>query len=358
MALSKINFTLLEWLSITGLAQCVVILVYMLFRMKSWKDVFLPTTYFILLGLGFFLQFSLRIEDIASEVRYALWFITTGQFAISYLLILQVAHLNKFPALKHFNIFLLIPLSWGVLLLLDRSVSFCKVGMVCEKGLVWLNLASGILGAVCLLALWFSKGLFSDIPSSKNGKERYWLILTLILLNTLLIGTCISYTVGDISLEDTDILKIAFGLGFAYLTSTVLFRIYPSPIETQKKPNALQNLNDQEKEIADKIHKLMIYDKLYHEPSFKRSDLARELKLSEGLVSKVINNAFGKTLPQMLNEYRVEDAKRLLQDPNIAIKTVASEVGFNSLATFNRMFREITGETPSIYRNKQDIQIH
>ena len=40
----------------------------------------------------------------------------------------------------------------------------------------------------------------------------------------------------------------------------------------------------------------------------------------------------------------------MLHNPEIAIQVVAFEVGFNSLASFNRAFREITGKTPSEYR--------
>lgn len=67
-------------------------------------------------------------------------------------------------------------------------------------------------------------------------------------------------------------------------------------------------------------------------------------------MSRVINVAFGKSFPRLLNEFRVDDAKRMLHDPAIAIQVVAAEVGFNSLASFNRAFREITSITPTQYR--------
>ena len=111
-------------------------------------------------------------------------------------------------------------------------------------------------------------------------------------------------------------------------------------------------LSEDEKQIADKVRNLMELDKLYHEPTFSRADLARELGTSENTLSRVINSAFGKSFPRLLNEFRVEDAKRMLRDPAIPIQVLAFEVGFNSLASFNRVFREITGETPSHYRSR------
>ena len=44
--------------------------------------------------------------------------------------------------------------------------------------------------------------------------------------------------------------------------------------------------------------------------------------------------------------------KRLLANPQIRISEIAYEVGFNSLTHFNRMFRKMTGESPTAYREK------
>jgi AraC-like DNA-binding protein len=130
---------------------------------------------------------------------------------------------------------------------------------------------------------------------------------------------------------------------------TTLFRVYPLPVKLNSAANPL-TMTDEERKIADKVRQLLELDKLYHEPSFSRADLAREVGTSENTLSRVINRSFGKSFPRLLNEYRVEDAKRMLLDPNIAIQVLAFEVGFNSLASFNRIFKEVTGETPSQFR--------
>ncbi|MBU6475348.1 MAG: AraC family transcriptional regulator [Alphaproteobacteria bacterium] len=68
----------------------------------------------------------------------------------------------------------------------------------------------------------------------------------------------------------------------------------------------------------------------------------------------MINVAFGKSFPRLLNEFRVDDAKRMLQNHEIPVQVVASEVGFNSLASFNRAFRDVTSLTPTQYRQAHD----
>jgi len=135
-----------------------------------------------------------------------------------------------------------------------------------------------------------------------------------------------------------------------------LFRVYPLPVPLNAASRVRTMLfSDEERKIAEKVQKLMELDKVYHEPEFSRADLAREVGTSENTLSRVINRAFGKSFPKLLNEFRVEDAKRMLHDPAIPIQVLAFEVGFNSLASFNRVFRDVTGETPSEYRSSHKI---
>jgi AraC-like DNA-binding protein len=49
---------------------------------------------------------------------------------------------------------------------------------------------------------------------------------------------------------------------------------------------------------------------------------------------------------------RIEKAKNLLLNPNLRISEIAYEVGFQSLTHFNRVFRKITGQSPTDYRDK------
>jgi AraC-like DNA-binding protein len=142
--------------------------------------------------------------------------------------------------------------------------------------------------------------------------------------------------------------RTVVGIFLAYLAGTSLFRIYPQAVPFRART---EELTDKDRETVEKIRNLIDLQKVYHEPAYNRSDLARELNLSEGAVSRVVNIAYGQTLPQLINERRVEDAKRLLAETDATIKVVAEEVGFNSLASFNRVFKEIAGCNPSDFRH-------
>ncbi|MCM2344066.1 MAG: AraC family transcriptional regulator, partial [Alphaproteobacteria bacterium] len=150
--------------------------------------------------------------------------------------------------------------------------------------------------------------------------------------------------------EQAVLARTFLGLGFVYVAGTSLFRIYPQAVLLIQRQERRAQATPQDHELAAKISDLMAIQKLYQEPDCNRASLARELNVAEGTLSRVINAQFGRTVPQFLNEKRIEDAKQLLADTDAAVKVIASEVGFSSLASFNRVFRDVTGESPSAYR--------
>ena len=70
-------------------------------------------------------------------------------------------------------------------------------------------------------------------------------------------------------------------------------------------------------------------------------------------LSEVINSRLKKNFYDLVNGYRIEQVKKDLSDPaksHLKILSLAFDAGFNSKATFNTLFKESTGQTPSDYR--------
>jgi len=89
--------------------------------------------------------------------------------------------------------------------------------------------------------------------------------------------------------------------------------------------------------------------KLYLDPELTLQSLSAEINISSRTISAVLNREVQKNFHEYLNQYRVEEAKRLLstyRKRNITIAAVAYEAGFNSLATFQRVFKKVAGKTP------------
>lgn len=104
----------------------------------------------------------------------------------------------------------------------------------------------------------------------------------------------------------------------------------------------------------DQLKELMVADSLYMNPVLKVDMLAARLSIPEKGLSNLLNQYAGKNFNDFVNEFRVEEAKKRLTDPryrNFTIAAIALECGFNSLATFQRVFKQTTGITPSQYQN-------
>ncbi|MFD0751954.1 helix-turn-helix domain-containing protein [Mucilaginibacter calamicampi] len=120
-----------------------------------------------------------------------------------------------------------------------------------------------------------------------------------------------------------------------------------------KQPVKTHFKDDEASDYYDQLKKLMIADNLYMNPVLKVDMLAARLSIPEKGLSNLLNQYVGKNFNDFVNEFRVEEAKRKLIDPrygNFTIAAIALECGFNSLATFQRVFKQITGVTPSQYQ--------
>jgi AraC-like DNA-binding protein len=346
MAFDDLQFTIPEILSLIGLAQCVYILVYMAFRAGGWKQAALPFAYFLALGGAFFTDLGQRfIGEITSHYAVLSWLFWFSCPPLSVLLIVQIAHIGKSPRWRDFWVVGLIPLALAVSLGVSRSD---------ETLTEWLAVTGLLAGAGAMLTLWLRRGLFTDLYKEVAGQERYWLVLTLIFLNGAFLALVLA-GMGGLDVESIARSRTILGLGLAYLAGTSLFRLYPQAVQLveRRKIISAEMLNDAERSLAEKIETLLSREKVYQEPAYGRADLARELQAQEAVVSKVINRHFGKSLPQILNERRIEDAKRLLKETKAPVKIIADEVGFSSLTTFNRVFRDMTGTTPVAYRGEK-----
>ncbi len=93
--------------------------------------------------------------------------------------------------------------------------------------------------------------------------------------------------------------------------------------------------------------------KPYRKSTLTLMQLAEELSMSHLYLSQIINLKLNKTYYSFINSYRVEEAKEALADPersDESILSIAFEAGFNSKTTFNKVFKNETGKTPSQYR--------
>jgi len=103
--------------------------------------------------------------------------------------------------------------------------------------------------------------------------------------------------------------------------------------------------------IIGKLKKAMTEKELFKNPNLKVNDLAREIKVSGHQLSQVLNDNIQKNFTLFVNEYRINEACRMLsENTNLTIDAIGDEVGFNSKSTFFATFKKLKGTTPSAYQ--------
>lgn len=78
--------------------------------------------------------------------------------------------------------------------------------------------------------------------------------------------------------------------------------------------------------------------------------VAEHLHLSRFHISRLFNRKLGLSFSEYVNKLRVRESCDLLRDPDKKIADISEEVGFGSIRTYNRAFKEIHGKTPAEYR--------
>ena len=125
-------------------------------------------------------------------------------------------------------------------------------------------------------------------------------------------------------------------------------------IVADKKINAASSISSQ---LADKVIgsllKAMGDDKIFLNPNLNVAILSEHTGITPRIISAVLNQHLQKSFNEFVNGYRVSEFKERILNPdmnNLTIAGIAFECGFNSQATFQRTFKELTGQSPSEFR--------
>ncbi len=202
--------------------------------------------------------------------------------------------------------------------------------------------------------------LCKHAAAHKKGVKSWYnskLLLRLVLLQIFAI--LIIYSIvgieafyPNINIESDRISALLFT--FFFFAFAIALIIYPNetiPNKLSKTQYQLSSLTEtQKKTILDSLLKLLDQEKLFLNPELNLNELAGRLNINASHVSQVINELLDKNFNQLINEYRVAEVKRNILDDKRTLLGIAYDSGFNSKSAFNRLFKEIEGETPSEYK--------
>lgn len=123
----------------------------------------------------------------------------------------------------------------------------------------------------------------------------------------------------------------------------------------ERKTTRTSNMkDDQKQQLLEDTRRVMEETDEYCQQEFTVGSLAKLIGSNERYVSMVINDHYGKSFTELLNDCRIKKAcERLTDDTeyaNLTITAIGQSVGYKSQTTFIKQFRKCTGLTPSVYQ--------
>lgn len=129
-----------------------------------------------------------------------------------------------------------------------------------------------------------------------------------------------------------------------------------SPPEAPDGPLATREptlLPEQAESLRGALARLIETERPHLDPDLSLASLAQQIGATDKTLSALLNETMGTTYTAYVNRLRVDEARQRLADPEHAhysVLAIGLDAGFASKSTFNRVFKETTGQTPSAYR--------
>lgn len=292
----------------------------------------------------------------------ALWFyiksLTKQHFVFKKLYLL---HLLPFMAMviHHAIVFYSLPVGQKVELAISEDFMNCISFPVFLTMIVISPFAYFIWGLILLKRY---NNQLKNYFSKVNDIDLKWLktLLWVSILFYAVTNIAFVFLTSVVSFHDMQLLSFAFStfyvlfLGFYGHRQVNLFASFNPVVELEsiESPKLVENLTVADDLFVSQLLELMNQEKPFLNPDLYLSGLSSMLNKSPEYISGVLNNQLNLNFYDFINNYRVNEFKkvcRLPENKNFTIIAIAYSCGFNSKATFYRVFKLATGHTPSEY---------
>ncbi|RKM60604.1 response regulator [Butyrivibrio sp. CB08] len=159
--------------------------------------------------------------------------------------------------------------------------------------------------------------------------------------------------------RDFDYARTALNLGvFRYLVKPSKMKELDEAMESLTKrleeigqAQEKETLPDNESANNFVVKQAISYIEQHYKEKLQLTDVAEKVYVSHWHLSKLLNST-GKSFSDVLNEVRIENAKKLMEDSSLHIADISERVGFADTAHFSRVFKKYAGMSAGEYRNK------
>ena len=226
-----------------------------------------------------------------------------------------------------------------------------------EYRYIWWKTPVRFMGGL-LLTQWTTYIILSFIKISdsleklfskkeKMNNQDFWLVNVVVGVSIIWLAyntsRYTSYIVGALSFSFTFYLTILIWI-LKRRKSSVFFE------KPTKYTKARINENDVNA-ISKKLSHLFTEKDLYKNPQLKLKDIATEIDVTSHMLSEYLNNNLGKSFSIFINEFRVEEAAKMLQENDqLTLEAIGQDCGFKSNSTFYTAFKRKYHVTPSQYK--------
>jgi AraC-like DNA-binding protein len=233
--------------------------------------------------------------------------------------------------------------------------------------IIYLHFSLHIQFAIYIIVGFFvlkrAKKIFVENYSSGTIETYNWLLQLLIFIGVLygvaFIKNLFKYF-GDSSYFQVS--EIVLSIVTLYFVCWYALKILKYPnlfngVDSKTKLTRELDKEDQKSKVylreIEELTSYMEAEKPYLNPSLSIRNLALKLKMNSRDLSVLINQYLNKHFFDFVNEYRIEEAKQILKNPNkkeFTVLEILYEVGFNSKSSFNTAFKKHTGLTPTQFK--------
>lgn len=225
------------------------------------------------------------------------------------------------------------------------------------------NLSIIVYGGCCLWELRRYRRLLQDNYANIEERERRWLYWFTGGFVVIATWALLIHSIGEnLDIELANVLGICTNYFMFFFVNSLVFvsirytHLFDG-IDAERTRSTESNIPSFKEEQVERVVQFVEQEKPYLDPDVSIEILAKRLSLPERTLSRILNQHFGKNFFEFINEYRVNEAKRLLtaaEKKSLTMLDILAESGFSSKSTFNAIFKKQVGETPSEYRRKHN----
>jgi AraC-like DNA-binding protein len=268
--------------------------------------------------------------------------------------------------------------------LFGGQISFNEVQFFANDRFLWIRVIFGLVffSSVLIYMIFtfillanYRQSISLDLDQATGDKNLFWLNFVSFLFSALIVSYIVIGGINALTFSGKFDLDLISNIGLIVLVyavsyfgikqPSILENVYSKSLrDSHQKGNESNGSkskyarNDSEK-LSTALQAYMDTEKPYLRTDLSLADLASTLDVSKSELTYLLNNYIGVNFFSYVNQYRLKIVLQKLEDSkfnHLTILSIAFDCGFNSKSTFNSLFKQHTGVTPSEYRQNQSSQ--